>query len=91
MNNIYKTTILTEYEEQKALVALAEKRIIELRDQILQIGSGQHGGFVVLITDQTRESFSLKEAKATLTESVWMKIAPFVKTTAFKNLKVARI
>lgn len=90
MNQNEKIKVLAEYKELKELISNAEKRAKELRDiAIEQIGSGEVGDYVVIIEDAERETFSLKDAKAHVTPSVWEKISAFVKVTSYQTLKVA--
>lgn len=91
MNTNERDQILTEHQELKQLIATAEKRLAEIREPIMKMGNGKHGNWIVLISEQERESFSLKDAKANVTPSVWEKISAFVKNTTYRTLKVEKI
>lgn len=87
-----KHKILNEFEKTKKLVADAERHIADLREKILRdIGSGKHGAFVVLISEQERESFNLKEAKSEATPAFLEKIMAFVKRVTYQTVKVERL
>lgn len=84
--------ILKIYNQKKEEASRLEKEISELRGIIVeQIGSGKFGDFVVLVSDSQRESFSLGEAKNSLSMSVLEKISAFIKTSTFKMVKVVKI
>ena len=91
MNTIEKNKLLSEYEENKILMAKAEKRLAELRAEVLRMGSGKHGEFLVMVQDQERESFSLKEARSEGTPGFIEKLKDFIKSTKYQTVKVERI
>jgi hypothetical protein len=91
MNIQEKNKILSEFEENKRLIAMAEKRIAELRVDVLKLGSGKHGDFLVIVADQERESFNLKEARSEGTPGFIEKLKEFIKSTKYQTVKVDRI
>lgn len=78
--------ILTLSEQNRKI----EKELTELKDILKQKGSGRYGDYIVAVEDRERESFTLKEAKESLTEAVWNKIKDFVKVTAYQQVKVVK-
>ena len=91
MNTTEKNKLLSEYEENKMLMAKAEKRLAELRDEVLKMGSGKHGDFLVMVQDQERETFSLKEARVKGTPGFVEKLKDFIKSTKYQTVKLERI
>lgn len=88
MTKEQKIVLLSEFSKNKNLIEKAEKRIQELRNQILtDFKSGEYGDFVVLISETERESFNLKDAKEKVPEKY---LTPFIKKTSFKTVKVQK-
>ena len=84
-------TLLTELYETSVESRKMEKRLKELKEIVKNdIGSGAYGDYIVTIEDRERESFSLKDARASVTKAVWDKIKVFVKVTEFKLVRVVR-
>ena len=80
--------ILNEYFNLKQEEKVIKQKIQDLRDQLLprlQKSNIETENFLAKITNSTRESFSLKEARKELEEDV---LRPFIKATAVSSVKV---
>jgi hypothetical protein len=67
-----------------------EKKLSELKERLKAAGSGKYGNYLVAIEDRTRESFSLKDAREALSESMWERLKRFINVTEYQQVKVVK-
>ena len=82
-----------EYLQIKGQIDTLDKRCKEIRSLIKPSVEHNDGRFEVgifraLVINSTRESFSLKAAKAKLTDAVLAKLAPFIKVSETCTVRI---